>query len=497
MKFGLSDQQLNEIKAIIRADGSITRAILFGSRALGTYKEASDIDIAIDGESVTALTAAALKARLEDETDAPFVFDIVAMPSVESSALLAHIKEHGVVIFGGGGEWTPRKLGDFLKVKHGFAFKGSSITTDETSNILVTPGNFGIGGGFKDHKFKYCNGPFPEEYLFASGDIVVTMTDLSKEGDTLGYSAKVPNLAGKNFLHNQRVGKVLIKNSDLSADYCYWLMRTRDYQQFIVSSASGTSIRHTSPSTIESFGFDLPPLGEQKAIAEVLSSLDDKIDLLHRQNKTLESIAETIFRHWFIDGAQDDWEVGVLNDEFDYVMGLSPPGLSYNEDGLGMPMYQGNADFRFRFPSRRVFTIDPKRVAQRFDTLISVRAPVGEQNMAAEACCIGRGVAAFRYKRNPAFYSYCYFKLRSLMAEIQQFNETGTVFGSVSKADFDAFKITIPPQSLVDQFQITTKGLDDKVIQNCEQITKLEKLRDTLLPKLMSGDVRVDYEAAA
>ncbi|HBT2189818.1 restriction endonuclease subunit S [Klebsiella pneumoniae] len=232
---------------------------------------------------------------------------------------------------------------------------------------------------------------------------------------------------------------------------------------------------------------------EQKAIASILSSLKDKIDLLHRQNKTLESMAETMFRQWFIEEAQEKWTPGTLKDEFDFVMGQSPSGSSFNEDGIGMPMYQGNADFGFRFPSNRVFTTEPTRFAEPLDTLISVRAPVGAQNMALEKCCIGRGLSAFRFKINHEFYTYTYFKLRQLMDEIKRFNDEGTVFGSISKSDFEKIEITIPPYDKISSFEDIAKPINNKVIKNCHQIAKLENIRDTLLPKLMSGEVRVKY----
>ncbi len=202
-------------------------------------------------------------------------------------------------------------------------------------------------------------------------------------------------------------------------------------------------------------------------------------------------MAETLFRQWFVEEAKEDWEEGVLPDEFDFLMGQSPKGSSFNEDGIGMPMYQGNADFDFRFPNRRVYTTEAKRLAQKYETLISVRAPVGEQNMALEECCIGRGVAAFKYKLKPEYYTYTYFKMRSLMDEIKQFNNEGTVFGSISKTDFQSLAITIPPQIIVDKFQNEVKPIDDKVIENTIQIRTLEKMRDTLLPKLMSGEIRI------
>lgn len=236
----------------------------------------------------------------------------------------------------------------------------------------------------------------------------------------------------------------------------------------------------------------LPDLNTQTAIASILSCLDDKIDLLHRQNTTLEKMAETLFRQWFVEEAQEDWETGKLVDEFDFTMGASPPGESYNEVGNGIPMYQGNADFGFRFPTNRVFTIDPKRFAEKFDTLVSVRAPVGEQNMANERCCIGRGVAAFRFKKDNLFYTYTYYKMKSLMDDIKQFNETGTVFGSISKSDFENIEIVIPDMISIQKFQKEARPIDDKIITNTIQIHSLNALRDALLPKLMSGEVRME-----
>ncbi len=204
-------------------------------------------------------------------------------------------------------------------------------------------------------------------------------------------------------------------------------------------------------------------------------------------------MAETLFRQWFVEEAEENWEIGKLGDEFDFTMGQSPSGSSFNQEGIGIPMFQGNADFEFRFPKERVYTTEPTRFAQRFDTLISVRAPVGAQNMAHKACCIGRGVAAFRYKNHNNYYTYTYFKLRSLMEEIKKFNDEGTVFGSISKSDFDTLETIIPPFELIMEFEKEAKPINDKVIENCTQIRTLEILRDTLLPKLMSGEVRVDY----
>ena len=169
-------------------------------------------------------------------------------------------------------EWKECKLGELIDVKHGFAFKGEFFQTEPNGNILITPGNFKIGGGWKEDKCKYYNGEIPEDYILKAGDLIVTMTDLSKEVDTLGYSAIVPSDPNRTFLHNQRIGLIIQLNSDADLSFLNWLMRTPEYRFHVVSSASGSTVGHTSPSRIKEYVFNLPPLPEQRAIASVLSS---------------------------------------------------------------------------------------------------------------------------------------------------------------------------------------------------------------------------------
>ncbi|MCT8767989.1 restriction endonuclease subunit S, partial [Glaesserella parasuis] len=193
------------------------------------------------------------------------------------------------------------KLGDFINVKHGFAFKGEFITTKVNNNCLVTPGNFAIGGGFKSDKFKFYTGEIPREYILEENDLIVTMTDLSKEADTLGYSALVPKIENKIMLHNQRIGLIELKNKNIDKEYLYFLLRSKEYRHHIVSSATGSTVKHTSPSRILSFEFECPSLEYQQWAAKQLMDIERKIQLNTQINQTLEQIAQTIFKSWFID----------------------------------------------------------------------------------------------------------------------------------------------------------------------------------------------------
>ncbi len=170
-------------------------------------------------------------------------------------------------------------------------------------------------------------------------------------------------------------------------------------------------------------------------------------------------------------------------------MGQSPPGASYNESGEGLPFYQGRADFGFRFPTQRVYCTSPTRYANAGDTLISVRAPVGDINMAAERCCIGRGVASARHKSGSRSFTY-YFML-SLKKVFDRFEAEGTVFGSISKKNFHDIQRVGPPTQIIGAFERMVAPIDEKIVNIDQESRTLSALRDTLLPKLISGELRV------
>lgn len=152
------------------------------------------------------------------------------------------------------------QLKDFIKIKHGYAFDGEQFSENETSKILVSPGNFKIGGGFQNNKPKFYNeeAEYKADYVLEAGSLVVTMTDLSKNGDTLGFPAIIPKDERMTFLHNQRVGLVEFIDNTYPKAFIYFLMCSNDYRNYILATASGTTVRHTSPDKISGYGFITP-----------------------------------------------------------------------------------------------------------------------------------------------------------------------------------------------------------------------------------------------
>ncbi|MCR5811556.1 MAG: restriction endonuclease subunit S [Lachnospiraceae bacterium] len=190
-----------------------------------------------------------------------------------------------------------------------------------------------------------------------------------------------------------------------------------------------------------------------------------------------------------IEDADESWTRGVLSDIAIITMGQSPKGDTYNEDGVGTVFFQGRAEFGFRFPTRRLSTTDPKRMAQTNDALMSVRAPVGDMNVAYENCCIGRGLAAIRSKDDhQSFVLYTLFDLRD---ELNVFNSEGTVFGSINRDALNSMPISIPPRRVMDEFEVIVSPIDAAIRNNYDEICRLEAIRDNILPRLMSGELEV------
>lgn len=282
--------------------------------------------------------------------------------------------------------------------------------------------------------------------------------------------------------------------------------------------------------TFKSIDLLLPPLREQKRIAELLGVLDDRITLLLEANKILESIALAIFKSWFTDfdpvrakmegrtptGMDEEtaalfsdelvecefgvvpkgWSYTTVGSAFILTMGQSPPGDTYNLSGQGIPFYQGRTDFGFRFPSQRVFCSAPTRIAEIDDTLVSVRAPVGDVNMAIERCCLGRGVASVRHPNG--YRSFTFYSMRNLGYRFKTFDGEGTVFGSINKKDFESLSIVMPSDQVLQKYNEISVALDQKIFINELSLRTLSEIRDILLPRLISGKLRLkDVDCSA
>ena len=355
------------------------------------------------------------------------------------------------------GNWKNGELGDFVTLKRGFdlpqqkredgqvpIFSSSGITGTHSTAMVKAPGvitgRYGTIG----------------EVFYAAKDFWPLNTTLFVE-DFHGNDAK----------------------------FIYYFLKTLEWSKFTSASAVPGINRNTVHKEIVS----LPDVETQRRIASTLSMFDEKIKINTEINDNLQQQAMSLYAEMFLNSSDSNVTSGTLSDIAVITMGQSPSGSSYNEDGVGEVFYQGRAEFGFRFPKRRLFTTEPKRMAEAGDVLLSVRAPVGDLNIAYERCCIGRGLGAIHSKTgHSSFVLYTMFALRSQLAV---FNGEGTVFGSINRDALNAIPIDIPPVTEIDQFEVVAHPIDELIRANYEENCRLEAIRDSLLPKLMSGEIDV------
>ena len=189
-----------------------------------------------------------------------------------------------------------------------------------------------------------------------------------------------------------------------------------------------------------------------------------------------------------IDGVEvpKGWKLSTIGDCYDVVMGQSPKGETYNENKQGMLFYQGRAEFGWRFPTPRLFTTDPKRIAEQNSILMSVRAPVGDINIALEKCCIGRGLAALQHKSKSL--SFGLYQIQSIKPELDLFNGEGTVFGSINQANLKNIQIINPDEKFIQLFEKYLSPFDSRIMNNEIENNVLKEIRDLLLPRLLNGE---------
>ena len=405
-------------------------------------------------------------------------------------------------------EWKTYRLGDLVKVKGGKRLpKGISLQIAPNTHPYIRIRDMGKSRVLElDATYEYVDDVTQKSiarYVVDEGDILLSIVG------TIG----LVGIVGKS-LHqaNQTENCVKLVNlNGIEPLFLYYFLLSPKGQEEIKRGTVGAVQAKLPIKNIENIEISLPPMAEQRRIAGMLSAIDDKIENNRRINTNLELQAQALYKQWFVDfdfpnedgkpykssgGKMVDselgpipegWSVGILSDLADVTMGQSPNGKSFNENGDGIVFYQGRTEFGVRYPSIRLYTTEPTRYAEPMSVLLSVRAPVGDINIATQRCCIGRGVASIKSKTDDNAYMYCC--LKELRPQLDQYNGEGTVFGSINRKELEGLALCIPQYEIISKFNDIILGTDKQMLNLFQQTQNLSTLRDTLLPKLMNNEI--------
>lgn len=321
------------------------------------------------------------------------------------------------------------------------------------------------------------------DYLLKPNDIVFARTGAST-GRNYFYDGTDGEFVYAGFLI-----KFSLDPSKVNPRYVKYHCQSQVYRDWIAAFNTGSTRGNINAQTLASMPISLPDRENQDRIVKILDSLENRRRYNKQINDNLQQQAKSLYEEMFLNNPDADMVSGTLSDIATITMGQSPSGSSYNEESVGEVFYQGRAEFGFRFPTRRLFTTEPKRMAEPGDVLLSVRAPVGDLNVAYEKCCIGRGLGAIHSKTGDS--SFMLYTMFALKPQLDVFNGEGTVFGSINRDGLSNLPVNIPSAEEIAKFEATVRPMDNLIRTNYEEICRLQSIRDSLLPKLMSGEIDV------
>ncbi len=344
---------------------------------------------------------------------------------------------------------------------------------------------------------------FTKKYKPQKGDII-----FSRVG-SYGISSYI-NFE-KNFCLGQNT--VLIHPIDIDNKYLYYLFTSPIIKRQIEEKVTGSTQKTISLKSINEFSIPIPTLKHQRKIGETLFNIDLKIETNKKLISLLEDISQNLFKHWFIDfefpneegkpykssGGEmveselgeipKGWFIDNLSNIADIVMGQSPKSDTYNNDNIGLPLLNGAADFKNCNLSPNKYTSDAKKVGHKGDFVFGVRATIGLVTELDDTYAIGRGAGIAKSLTKEA-KEYLYGVLNKAFNEFQ-YTASGSVYLNISKNDLKDYKICRPSNNIIKKYHSAIKAIMIQKENLIQEDKNLTQLRDTLFPKLLSGEIKI------
>lgn len=401
-------------------------------------------------------------------------------------------------------KWKECKLGDIIEVIPGYAFKSENFINEQIPNSLpVIKIKNVVNGDVCITDVQYHNyESYLSKFIIKKNDVLIALTGNHPDAKSQVVGIVSRYKHNSNVLLNQRVAKILPNNGEaLDIDFLYYFMKDTSTHQYLANQSSGSANQaNISKSDIENIPLDLPSYVEQKAIASVLGSLDVKIDLLTRQNRTLESIAETLFRQWFIEEAKNDWEEGTLFDLIE-LHGGGTPKTDNDEYWNGAikwisakditPNHRGIIVETEKTISEKGLSNSSTRLLPKFATIVSARGTVGNYCILPEQMAFSQSNYGI-FPCDKATFFFTYLLIAHSIEELKM-SAYGSVFDTITTNTFKELQVKVPSHKMICEFEKIVSPFFYKKIENVYQIQTLKRTRDTLLPKLMKGDIRTRY----
>jgi type I restriction enzyme S subunit len=442
--------------------------------------------------------------------------------------------------------WRVARFGDMISIRGGLSYKGEMISV--AGNALVTMGCVSSSRRFNVAGLKRYSGEYAEAHTLRVGDMVIATRDVTQNRELLGSPAVIPKgLPGGAVIAATNLYK-LSNRSDSPSEFLYWVMRAPAYRNHIIASAKGTTVLMLTKDAVENFTFPLPPLPEQRAIAHILGTLDDKIELNRRMNETLEAMARALFKSWFVDfdpvhakaesrlggtglpkpladlfpdSFEDSelgeipkgWQVKALNDVLSELETGGRPkggvsGYATGTPSVGAESIVGLGVFDYSktkyVPDEFFMKMTKGRIKSRDVLLYKDGGRPGEfephvtlfgDGFPFDTCAINEHVYRMRVKQEIGQNYFLFWLSSDDVMEEMRIKGTGVAIPGLNSTQVKSLTMLVPTIRVAKAFDALVDLWITRILANCKESRTLSALRDTLLPKLISGALRVPFQS--
>lgn len=407
-------------------------------------------------------------------------------------------------------EWKEYKLGDCVEMQKGFAFKSSDYINHGIKIIKVSNLN---QYRFDDNSCVFISPILAEQfsrYSLVEDDIIISTVGSwpTNPESVVGKVCRVPKIINGSLL-NQNAVRLRVKQN-FNQRFLYYILSGSKFSSFIANTAQGSANQASiTLEDIRSYEFISPSIKGQEEIVSILKSLDDKIEVNKKICENLEAQAQALFKHWFIDFAPfkdgkfveselglipEGWRVGNIYEYIDVIYGAPYKSSLFNDKKNGLPLIRirdlKTYSPQFYTPEVLPTTeyIEAGDVVAGMDAEFIPYLWLGEKGVLNQRCC------KFKGKDNRISNYYILFLVKPELEYVQSY-KTGTTVSHLGKSDIDRFRFVTPPLDVILSFSDMVNSMKEEVVTRAKESSRLATLRDTLLPKLMSGQIKVnEYE---
>lgn len=411
-------------------------------------------------------------------------------------------------------EWKEVRLGDVVEIVNGFAFKSKAFTLEGIPVIKIK--NIKAGKVIlNDLDYISTSDINPKYTKIRSSDILITMTGNRMDGSPETWVGKVSLFRHQgDFYLNQRVSALRLIDDSVDNNFLsYYLSSWQSQLYFALNSNSSGGQANITPAVVQEYRLMVPELETQRSIASILSSLDRKIELNNKINADLEEMAQAIFKNWFVDFEPfkdgkfvnselgmipEGWKVGTLDEIADIVGGSTPSKAKpeyYTQKGIAWLTPKDLSNHPAVYSSRGEIDITEEgynststKLMPKGTVLFTSRAPIGYISIAQNDICTNQGFKSVVPKKAGTCFLYCFLKY--VTPEIEN-KSTGSTFKEASGALMKSLQVIMPEQKVFEEFEAIVSPLFTRIESLEQESSRLSLLRDTLLPRLMSGELEV------